>query len=196
MQRQYTWRMSSATANHVNFLSTGQAPDFLVCAPSGISVHGQLGGAWTERLSNPCSTSSNLAAFSCQLFPKAPWQHTAAISPAFSTARPCTSCCLCLAMSPVILCHSQRLPCLLTHASASTQRQLHCIIARSCPGCWLRCLLCAGSAVHRVNNFKGSIYMVFDYMDHDLTGLMERHGGFTVPQVRRLLRHVHSGSQA
>ena len=24
------------------------------------------------------------------------------------------------------------------------------------------------------NNFKGSIYMVFDYMDHDLTGLMER----------------------
>ena len=31
---------------------------------------------------------------------------------------------------------------------------------------------------------KGSIYMVFDYMDHDLTGLMEREGHrFTVPQV-------------
>ena len=29
-------------------------------------------------------------------------------------------------------------------------------------------------AVHKVNNMKGSIYMVFDYMDHDLTGLMER----------------------
>ena len=39
-------------------------------------------------------------------------------------------------------------------------------------------------AVHRVNGMKGSIYMVFDYMDHDLTGLMEREGHrFTVPQV-------------
>ena len=38
--------------------------------------------------------------------------------------------------------------------------------------------------VHRVNGMKGSIYMVFDYMDHDLTGLMEREGHrFTVPQV-------------
>lgn len=25
-----------------------------------------------------------------------------------------------------------------------------------------------------INNMKGSIYMVFDYMEHDLTGLMER----------------------
>ena len=34
---------------------------------------------------------------------------------------------------------------------------------------------------------KGSIYMVFDYMDHDLTGLMEREGHrFTVPQVGSL----------
>ena len=39
-------------------------------------------------------------------------------------------------------------------------------------------------AVHRVNGMKGSIYMVFDYMEHDLTGLMEREGHrFTVPQV-------------
>lgn len=28
-------------------------------------------------------------------------------------------------------------------------------------------------AVHKNNNFKGSIYMVFDYADYDLTGLME-----------------------
>lgn len=42
-------------------------------------------------------------------------------------------------------------------------------------------------AVHRVNGMKGSIYMVFDYMDHDLTGLMEREGHrFTVPQVSKL----------
>lgn len=34
---------------------------------------------------------------------------------------------------------------------------------------------------------KGSIYMVFDYMDHDLTGLMEREGhNFTIPQVHHL----------
>ena len=38
--------------------------------------------------------------------------------------------------------------------------------------------------MHRVNGMKGSIYMVFDYMDHDLTGLMEREGHrFTIPQV-------------
>ena len=40
---------------------------------------------------------------------------------------------------------------------------------------------------------KGSIYMVFDYMDHDLTGLMEREGHrFTVPQVWQqvLKRHI------
>jgi serine/threonine protein kinase len=40
------------------------------------------------------------------------------------------------------------------------------------------------SAVHKVNNYKGSIYMVCDYMDHDLTGLMERRNyKFTLPQV-------------
>lgn len=37
---------------------------------------------------------------------------------------------------------------------------------------------------------KGSIYMVFDYMDHDLTGLMEREGHrFTVPQVSQHKLH-------
>ena len=36
-----------------------------------------------------------------------------------------------------------------------------------------------------MNNFKGSIYMVFDYMDHDLTGLMQRRGNkFEVKHVR------------
>ena len=38
--------------------------------------------------------------------------------------------------------------------------------------------------MHKVNNYKGSIYMVCDYMDHDLTGLMERRNyKFTLPQV-------------
>ena len=35
------------------------------------------------------------------------------------------------------------------------------------------------------NKYKGSIYMVFEYMDHDLTGLSDRPGmRFTVPQVK------------
>jgi hypothetical protein len=39
-------------------------------------------------------------------------------------------------------------------------------------------------AGNKDNQFKGSIYMVFDYMDHDLTGLMERQNHkFTLPQV-------------
>ena len=43
------------------------------------------------------------------------------------------------------------------------------------------CLL----AVHKNNNFKGSIYMVFDYAEYDLTGLMESQKySFTEPQVR------------
>ncbi|KAK9788130.1 hypothetical protein WJX73_000793, partial [Symbiochloris irregularis] len=35
------------------------------------------------------------------------------------------------------------------------------------------------------NNYKGSIYMVFDYMDHDLTGLLERRNyKLTLPQIK------------
>ena len=33
--------------------------------------------------------------------------------------------------------------------------------------------------------YKGSIYMVFEYMDHDLTGLSDRPGlRFTIPQIK------------
>ena len=47
------------------------------------------------------------------------------------------------------------------------------------------------AAAHKCNNFKGSIYMVFDYMDHDMTGLMERKGyKFKPEQARRLARAV------
>lgn len=35
------------------------------------------------------------------------------------------------------------------------------------------------------NKYKGGIYMVFEYMDHDLTGLADRPGmRFTVPQIK------------
>jgi len=37
------------------------------------------------------------------------------------------------------------------------------------------------------NKYKGGIYMVFEYMDHDLTGLADRPGlRFTVPQIKVL----------
>lgn len=37
------------------------------------------------------------------------------------------------------------------------------------------------------NNYKGDIYMVFEYMDHDLAGLALRSGPrFTVPQIKVL----------
>ena len=43
-------------------------------------------------------------------------------------------------------------------------------------------------AAHSVNNYKGSIYMVFDYMHHDLTGLMQRRQNkFTVAEVSTAL---------
>jgi len=46
------------------------------------------------------------------------------------------------------------------------------------------------------NGHKGSIYLVFEYMDHDLTGLAERPGmKFTLPQIKcymqQLLRGLH-----
>lgn len=38
------------------------------------------------------------------------------------------------------------------------------------------------------NKFKGSIYMVFEYMDHDLTGLSDRPGmRFSIPQIKVFL---------
>ncbi len=49
--------------------------------------------------------------------------------------------------------------------------------------------------MHVVNNFKGSIYMVFDYMDHDLTGLMQRRGNkFEVKHVSRGRMHALVGA--
>lgn len=34
------------------------------------------------------------------------------------------------------------------------------------------------------NDEKGGIYMVLEYMDHDLTGLARRAGKFSVPQTK------------
>eukprot|EP00873_Tetraselmis_striata_P033443 jgi/Tetstr1/453707/TSEL_040663.t1 len=56
------------------------------------------------------------------------------------------------------------------------------------------------SDVKKSNQFKGSIYMVLDYMEHDLTGLMERQKQFNPSQVKLLLyqllmglNHCHQG---
>ncbi|KAL4442464.1 hypothetical protein ABPG77_005048 [Micractinium sp. CCAP 211/92] len=53
------------------------------------------------------------------------------------------------------------------------------------------------SGSHRANNFKGSIYMIFDYMDHDMTGLLERsqreNRRFNTQQIKCYLRQLFSG---
>nr|CAD1826347.1 unnamed protein product [Ananas comosus var. bracteatus] len=44
------------------------------------------------------------------------------------------------------------------------------------------------------NKYKGSIYMVFEYMDHDLTGLSDRPGmRFTVPQIKCYMKQLLTG---
>lgn len=44
------------------------------------------------------------------------------------------------------------------------------------------------------NKYKGSIYMVFEYMDHDLTGLSDRPGmRFTIPQVKCYMKQLLTG---
>ncbi|GJV37046.1 cyclin-dependent kinase C-2 [Tanacetum coccineum] len=41
---------------------------------------------------------------------------------------------------------------------------------------------------------KGNIYMVFEYMDHDLTGLADRHRmQFTIPQIKCYMRQLLIG---
>ncbi|KAG9152480.1 hypothetical protein Leryth_016412 [Lithospermum erythrorhizon] len=44
------------------------------------------------------------------------------------------------------------------------------------------------------NKYKGGIYMVFEYMDHDLTGLSDRPGmRFSVPQIKCYMRQLLTG---
>ncbi|XP_052197580.1 cyclin-dependent kinase C-2-like [Diospyros lotus] len=45
-----------------------------------------------------------------------------------------------------------------------------------------------------VNKYKGGIYMVFEYMDHDLTGLADRPGmRFSVAQIKCYMRQLLTG---
>ncbi|OUZ99342.1 Protein kinase domain [Macleaya cordata] len=51
-----------------------------------------------------------------------------------------------------------------------------------------------GFSLSNGNKYKGSIYMVFEYMDHDLTGLADRPGmRFTVPQIKCYMRQLLTG---
>nr|GEZ59453.1 cyclin-dependent kinase C-1-like [Tanacetum cinerariifolium] len=44
------------------------------------------------------------------------------------------------------------------------------------------------------HRYKGSIYMVFEYMDHDLTGLADRPGmQFSIPQIKCYMRQLLTG---
>eukprot|EP00242_Pyramimonas_sp_CCMP2087_P006856 CAMPEP_0198218084 /NCGR_PEP_ID=MMETSP1445-20131203/67268_1 /TAXON_ID=36898 /ORGANISM="Pyramimonas sp., Strain CCMP2087" /LENGTH=361 /DNA_ID=CAMNT_0043894975 /DNA_START=240 /DNA_END=1322 /DNA_ORIENTATION=- len=50
------------------------------------------------------------------------------------------------------------------------------------------------SKAHESNHNKGSIYMVFEYMDHDLTGLADRPGmKFTPPQIKCYMLQLLAG---
>ncbi|KAG2489155.1 hypothetical protein HYH03_012381 [Edaphochlamys debaryana] len=50
------------------------------------------------------------------------------------------------------------------------------------------------SEIHKNNNFKGSIYMVFDYAEYDLTGLMESQKyNFIETQVKCILKQLLKG---
>ena len=50
---------------------------------------------------------------------------------------------------------------------------------------------------HHTNNYKGSIYMIFDYMDHDMTGLLarsQREGPpFSLGQIKCYMRQLLLG---
>eukprot|EP00967_Tisochrysis_lutea_P037955 scaffold45538_cov19-Tisochrysis_lutea.AAC.1 len=49
-------------------------------------------------------------------------------------------------------------------------------------------------AVHRNNNYKGSIYMVFDYAEYDLTGLMETvKYKFSESQIKCIMKQLLKG---
>eukprot|EP00959_Pyramimonas_sp_CCMP1952_P298133 6236191-Pyramimonas_sp.AAC.2 len=48
---------------------------------------------------------------------------------------------------------------------------------------------------HECNQNKGSVYMVFEYMDHDLAGLSDRPGmKFTPPQLLAGLHYCHTNN--
>ncbi|KAF8403545.1 hypothetical protein HHK36_011649 [Tetracentron sinense] len=47
---------------------------------------------------------------------------------------------------------------------------------------------------HMENKYKGGIYMVFEYMDHDLVGLSDRPGmQFSVPQIKCYMWQLLTG---
>ncbi|KAF8062780.1 CDKC-1 [Scenedesmus sp. PABB004] len=53
------------------------------------------------------------------------------------------------------------------------------------------------SRVHRESKYKGDIFMVFDYAEHDLTGMMDavkaRGGALTVPQIKCIMLQLLKG---
>jgi len=52
------------------------------------------------------------------------------------------------------------------------------------------------SDLRKYEQGKGSIFLVFEYMDHDLNGLLEMHSStFTLPQVKSYVRQILLGLQ-
>lgn len=52
-----------------------------------------------------------------------------------------------------------------------------------------------GTAVQRESRYKGDIFMVFDYAEHDLTGMMDavKHSGLNIPQIKCIMRQLLRG---
>jgi cyclin-dependent kinase 12/13 len=43
------------------------------------------------------------------------------------------------------------------------------------------------------NKYRGNVYLVFEYMEHDLAGLADRNVSFGIPQIKCLIHQILSG---
>jgi cyclin-dependent kinase 12/13 len=43
------------------------------------------------------------------------------------------------------------------------------------------------------NKYRGNVYLVFEYMEHDLAGLADRHMSFSAPQIKCIMHQILSG---
>ncbi len=50
------------------------------------------------------------------------------------------------------------------------------------------------SKANAKNNFKGNVYLVFEYMEHDLSGLLARKYDFSVPMIKNIIKQIFKGT--
>lgn len=55
-------------------------------------------------------------------------------------------------------------------------------------------LLCAAAAATQFNRYKGSIYLVFDFCEHDLAGLLSNANvKFTLAEIKKVMQMLLNG---